>query len=41
VGVGGASPQVHRVDLTASGGPADANQVNVTFNPKIVVVRPK
>jgi trimeric autotransporter adhesin len=41
VGVGGASPQVHRIDLTAAGGPADANQINVTFNPRIVVVRPK
>ena len=41
VGVGGTTPQVHRIDLTASGGPADANQINVTFNPRIVVVRPK
>jgi hypothetical protein len=41
VGVGGTGPQVHRIDLTAAGGPADANQINVTFNPRIVVVRPK
>jgi trimeric autotransporter adhesin len=41
VGVGGTTPQVHRIDLTASGGPADANQINVTFNPRLVVVRPK
>jgi hypothetical protein len=42
VGVGGGpGPQVHRIDLTAAGGPADANQINVTFNPRIVVVRPK
>jgi hypothetical protein len=38
---GGTGPQVHRIDLTAAGGPADANQINVTFNPRIVVVRPK
>ncbi len=41
VGIGGSSPQVHRIDLTASGGPADANQISVSFNPRIVVVRPK
>ncbi|MFL6436869.1 MAG: hypothetical protein ACJ71Q_04765 [Terriglobales bacterium] len=41
VGVGGTTAQVHRIDLTASGGPADANQINVTFTPRIVVVRPK
>lgn len=41
VGVGGTSPQVHRIDLTAANGPADANQISVTFNPRIVVVRPK
>jgi len=41
VGVGGSSPAVHRIDLTASGGPADANQISVAFNPRIVVVRPK
>lgn len=40
VGVGGASPAVHRIDLTASGTP-DANQISVSFNPRIVVVRPK
>jgi hypothetical protein len=38
---GGTGPQVHRIDLTAAGGPADANQISVTFNPRIVVVRPK
>ena len=38
---GGTGPQVHRIDLTASGGPADSNQINVSFNPRIVVVRPK
>ena len=41
VGVGGTGPQVHRIDLTPTTGPADANQINVTFNPRIVVVRPK
>lgn len=41
VGVGGSSPAVHRIDLTASGGPADANSISVSFNPRIVVVRPK
>lgn len=41
VGIGGSSPQVHRIDLTASGGAADANQISVSFNPRIVVVRPK
>lgn len=42
VGVGGSSPAVHRIDLTASGGPADASpSISVTFNPRIVVVRPK
>ncbi|HEU5231435.1 MAG TPA: Ig-like domain-containing protein [Terriglobales bacterium] len=40
VGVGGASPAVHRIDLTAAGTP-DANQISVSFNPRIVVVRPK
>lgn len=40
VGVGGSSPAVHRIDLTASGTP-DANQISVSFNPRIVVVRPK
>jgi len=40
VGVGGSAPAVHRIDLTASGTP-DANQISVTFNPRIVVVRPK
>jgi hypothetical protein len=38
---GGTGPQIHRIDLTASGGPADANQINVSFRPRIVVVRPK
>ena len=38
---GGTGPQVHRIDLTAAGAPADANQINVGFNPRIVVVRPK
>ena len=41
VGVGGSAPAVHRIDLTASGGPADANSISVSFNPRIVVVRPK
>ncbi|HWC18833.1 MAG TPA: Ig-like domain-containing protein, partial [Terriglobales bacterium] len=41
VGVGGGSPAVHRIDLTASGGPTDANQISVSFTPRIVVVRPK
>jgi hypothetical protein len=40
VGVGGSSPAVHRIDLTAAGTP-DANQISVSFNPRIVVVRPK
>ena len=40
VGVGGSSPAVHRIDLTATGTP-DANQISVSFNPRIVVVRPK
>ena len=35
------STLVHRIDLTPAGGPVDANQISVTFNPKIVVVRPK
>jgi hypothetical protein len=38
---GSTGPQVHRIDLTASSGPADANQINVAFNPRIVVVKPK
>lgn len=38
---GGAGPQVHRIDLTPATGPADATQVNVNFNPTVVVVRPK
>jgi hypothetical protein len=38
---GGTGPFVHRIDLTAAGGPTDANQVSVPFNPRIVVVRPK
>jgi hypothetical protein len=38
---GGAGPQVHRIDLTPASGPVDANQISVTFNPRIVVVRPK
>ena len=37
VGVGNA---VHRIDLTQSP-PVDANQISVTFNPRIVVVRPQ
>ncbi|HVH86965.1 MAG TPA: hypothetical protein VM912_09585 [Terriglobales bacterium] len=41
VGVGGGSPGVHRIDLTASGGPADANLIPISFTPRIVVVRPK
>lgn len=42
VGVGGSSPAVHRIDLTASGGPADVSPpIGVSFNPRIVVVRPK
>jgi hypothetical protein len=43
VGIGGngsTGPQVHRIDLTKST-PTDANQINVTFNPRIVVVRPQ
>jgi hypothetical protein len=39
VGVGGSSPAVHHIDLTASGTP-DA-PISVSFNPRIVVVRPK
>ena len=39
VGVGGSSPAVHHIDLTASGRP-DA-PISVSFNPRIVVVRPK
>ena len=35
---GSTGPFVHRIDLT---GPVDANQISVTFNPRIVVVRPK
>ncbi|PYY15930.1 MAG: hypothetical protein DMG60_16325 [Acidobacteria bacterium] len=38
---GSIGPFVHRIDLTAAGGPADANQISVSFNPRIVVVRPK
>ncbi|HWY68516.1 MAG TPA: hypothetical protein VNX88_07605 [Terriglobales bacterium] len=38
---GSTGPFVHRIDLTATGGPTDANQISVTFNPRIVVVRPK
>jgi len=34
-------PFVHRIDLTAAGGPADTNQISVSFNPRIVAVRPK
>ena len=41
VGVGGSSPAVHRIDLTASGGPADTTPISVNFTPRIVVVRPK
>jgi hypothetical protein len=43
VGVGGAgvSPQVHRLDLVTAGFPFDAQQISVTFNPRIVVVKPK
>ena len=37
VGVGGS---VHRIDLTQTP-PVDANQISVSFNPKIVVVRPQ
>jgi hypothetical protein len=37
VGVGGS---VHRIDLTQTP-PADANQITVSFNPRIVVVRPQ
>jgi hypothetical protein len=37
VGVGNA---VHRLDLTKSP-PVDSNQISVTFNPRIVVVRPQ
>ena len=38
---GSTGPAVHRIDLTAAGGPTDANQIAVNFNPRIVVVRPK
>ena len=38
---GSTGPFVHRIDLTASGGPTDANQISVSFRPRIVVVRPK
>ena len=38
---GGAGPQVHRIDLTQSTGPADATQISVSFTPTVVVVRPK
>ena len=38
---GSTGPFVHRIDLTAAGGPTDANQISVSFNPRIVVVRPK
>ena len=41
VGVGGSSPAVHRIDLTAAGGPADTTTIPVSFTPRIVVVRPK
>jgi hypothetical protein len=44
VGVGanaGVGPQVHRVDLVTAGFPFDAQQISVTFNPRIVAVRPK
>lgn len=38
---GGTGPFVHRIDFTPAGGPVDANQISVSFNPRIVVVRPK
>lgn len=38
---GSTGPFVHRIDLTAANGPTDANQISVSFNPRIVVVRPK
>lgn len=38
---GSTGPFVHRIDLTAAGGPTDANQISVSFRPRIVVVRPK
>jgi len=41
VGVGGSSPAVHRIDLTATGGPADTSPISVSITPRIVVVRPK
>jgi hypothetical protein len=44
VGVGanaGVGPQVHRLDLVTAGFPFDAQQIAVTFNPRIVAVRPK
>jgi hypothetical protein len=37
---GGTGAQVHRIDMTQST-PADAAQINVSFNPRIVVVRPQ
>jgi hypothetical protein len=36
----GGNGSVHRIDLTQSP-PTDANQISVSFNPKIVVVRPQ
>jgi hypothetical protein len=36
----GVTGGVHRIDLTKTP-PADANQISVSFNPKIVVVRPQ
>lgn len=36
----GGSASVHRIDLTQSP-PVDANQISVSFNPRIVVVRPQ
>jgi len=41
IGNSSTGPFVHHIDLTASGGPTDANQISVSFNPRIVVVRPK
>jgi hypothetical protein len=40
---GSTGPQVHRIDLTAAGGPADTTPINLPspFNPRIVVVRPQ
>lgn len=37
---GTAGPEVHRVDVTKTP-PVDSNQISVTFNPRIVVVRPQ